>query len=130
MVFMNWVQEELDIYSKGDYGLMGGINGCWQPISSKSPLTLSDEDCYAYNRGIWQVSSKAASRSFIITSLNYWNANDKSISGTKESSSFSFWINIEDFTGHTPWRNHNSKRHVYSNVHNSTVYDSHYMEAS
>ena len=33
-------------------------------------------------------------------------------------------------TGHMPWENHNSKRHMYSNVHCSSIYNSQDMEAT
>ena len=31
-------------------------------------------------------------------------------------------------TGHIPWENHNSKRHIYPNVHRSIIYNSQDME--
>ena len=33
-------------------------------------------------------------------------------------------------TGHIPWENHNSKRHMHPNVHCSTIYNSQDMEAT
>ena len=67
----------------------GGRSGCWQIDTQQRSIFSIWWRLPAWGRG-------GASKRLRIASLNYWEAYDKPISGTRESSSFSFWINVED----------------------------------
>ena len=45
------------------------------------------------------------------------------------SQNYHIWLS-NPTTEHTPWENHNSKGHMYPNVHSSTVYNSKDVEAT
>jgi len=100
------------LWEKCKAKLQGGMvshPAAW--LSLKSPQTVNagegmDEKEYSYN---------------VDGNANWYNHHAESLKKTRSKTAVRC---SRPTTGHTPWANHNWKRHVYPSVHWSTIYNS------